>query len=104
MGANKVPTQSPANKAAHSIPTAEVVRCFEDGLQCALTCQECSRTCSTPPVESLKAYWSENTKLIFFGPQGCKTNDPVVKYIPVEEVFDDVEANYPQLITRMLGL
>jgi hypothetical protein len=54
-------------------------------------------------INCLKCQRSKNAKLIFFGPQAHKRNDPVIEYISVEDAFEEVKAKYPLLISRMLG-
>lgn len=55
-------------------------------------------------LNRLKQYKTKNAKLIFFGQDGCKIDDPKVHYITIQQVFSTLNAKpmYRQLITTML--
>jgi len=58
-------------------------------------------------LDRLKEYKSRGAKLLFFGPESSQFDDPAVRYISVEEVFDSLCADrtdpiYHRMISRML--
>lgn len=57
--------------------------------------------------EQLAEYKTTNSRLFFFGPEACRIDNPSIRYLAIEIVFDtlafsDKERIYPQLIKRML--
>jgi hypothetical protein len=57
-------------------------------------------------LNTLKEYNRNNTTLIFFGPGSHKISDPIVRYIPIEDVFGvlyspGAKTIYNQMIEKM---
>ena len=53
-------------------------------------------------MDALREHQGEGTKLIFFGPESCRVQDPDVRYVAVEDVFESMSGAEGEAIHRKL--